>query len=230
MGADGDQTAGRIARQFDDLLGGVSDQYFHAHLAGALAAQQLRLGIEIFPRFTLEVRVSNLPAIAMYERIGDARAFAIVEEHFRAMEAIVVANEGAVVKTMGDAVMASFASASQAVAAAVAMVRENDRLHGDVGLGVKIGVHAGPCLAVRANERLDFFGTTVNVAARLQAQAKAGGLVVTEELSRTPGVAALLDGLPREPFEATLKGIRETQRLVAVDLREPGRARSEAAA
>jgi class 3 adenylate cyclase len=159
---------------------------------------------------------------AMYERIGDARAFAIVEEHFRAMEAIVTAHEGAVVKTMGDAVMASFASASQAVAAAIAMVRENDRLHGDVGLGVKIGVQAGPCLAVRANERLDFFGTTVNVAARLQAQAKAGGLVVTEELARTPGVAEQLDALPRVPFEATLKGIREAQKLLAIDLRDPG--------
>jgi class 3 adenylate cyclase len=81
---------------------------------------------------------------------------------------------------------------------------------------VKLGVHAGACLAVRANERLDFFGTTVNVAARLQAQAKAGELVVTEELAANPSVRALLEGRPRRPFEAALKGIAALQRLVGV--------------
>ncbi len=158
---------------------------------------------------------------ALYERIGDARAFAIVEEHFRLMEQVVHRHRGAVVKTMGDAVMASFASAEDAVRAAIEMVAENDEAHGELGLGVKLGVHAGPCLAVRANDRLDFFGTTVNVAARLQAKAEAGHVVLTEELANDARVSAALGALPRRSFQTALKGIREEQRLAAVDAREP---------
>jgi class 3 adenylate cyclase len=176
------------------------------------------------PATGVELAISNLAVLfsdltgstALYERLGDARAFAIVEAHFREMEKAVAAHGGAVVKTMGDAVMATFASPVDAVRAAIAMVAANDAQHADLGLGVKLGVHAGACLAVRANERLDFFGTTVNLAARLQAQAKAGELVVTEELAAHPGVRALLDGRPRRPFEAALKGIAVLQRLVGV--------------
>ncbi len=153
---------------------------------------------------------------AMYERLGDARAFAVVEEHFQAMTAAVAEHGGAVIKTMGDAVMASFPSPVDAVAAAIAMVGANDRTHGDLGLGVKIGVHAGPCLAVRANDRLDFFGTTVNVAARLQAKAAGGELVLSEALASHPEIAARIADLPRRSFEADLKGIAAVQRLVAV--------------
>ena len=58
-------------------------------------------------------------------------------------------------KTMGDAVMASFASESDAVAAAIAMLERCHVHHGELGLSVKLGVCAGACLAVRANERLD---------------------------------------------------------------------------
>lgn len=181
------------------------------------------------PATGVDLAISNLAVLfsdltgstALYERVGDARAFAIVEEHFRAMEKAVNAHGGAVVKTMGDAVMATFASPAEAVRAAIAMVAANDAQHGALGLGVKLGVHAGACLAVRANERLDFFGTTVNVAARLQAQAKAGELVVTEELAANPSVRALLEGRPRRPFEAALKGIAALQRLVGVSVTAP---------
>jgi class 3 adenylate cyclase len=123
-----------------------------------------------------------------------------------------------VVKTMGDAVMASFPGPADAVRAAIAMVSANETRHAAEGLGVKIGVHAGPCLAVRANERLDFFGTTVNVAARLQAQARAGEVVLTEALAEHPAVAPLLSGRPRRAFEANLKGISAVQRLVGITL------------
>jgi class 3 adenylate cyclase len=155
---------------------------------------------------------------ALYERVGDARAFALVEEHFRLMGAAVEAAGGAVVKTMGDAVMASFPGPADAVRAAIAMVAANEARHAGEGLGVKLGVHAGPCLAVRANDRLDFFGTTVNMAARLQAQARAGEVVLTEELSAHPAVAPLLEGRARRTFEAHLKGIASARRLVGVTL------------
>lgn len=155
---------------------------------------------------------------ALYERVGDARAFAIVEGHFRLMGAAIDAHQGAIVKTMGDAVMASFPSLAEAVAAARAMVEAHDAAHRGDGLGVKIGVHAGPCLAVRANDRLDFFGTTVNMAARLQAKAEASEIVLTAQAYELPEIAALVGAFPTRRFDADLKGIEERQRLVGVQL------------
>jgi class 3 adenylate cyclase len=186
--------------------------------------------IELFateaPASGLELTVGRLALLfsdltgstALYERVGDARAFAIVQEHFRAMEAIVAANDGAVVKTMGDAVMASFSRIDQAARAAIAMVESTQREHGELGIGVKLGFHEGPCLAVRANDRLDFFGTTVNVAARLQAQAHSSELVVTQDIASTLG--DVLGQRPVRRFRAALKGIAAEQDLVGFDLSE----------
>jgi class 3 adenylate cyclase len=154
---------------------------------------------------------------ALYERVGDARAFAIVEDHFKILEGAVSAHGGAIVKTMGDAIMATFPSAREAVAASLAMIAAHDAKYRASDLGVKIGVHAGACLAVRANDRLDYFGTTVNISARLQAQAASSELVLTEALAAQPPVRALLEKLPHKPFEARLKGIKEEQKLVAID-------------
>ncbi len=153
---------------------------------------------------------------ALYERVGDARAFAIVEEHFRQMTGAVAKHGGALVKTMGDAVMASFTSPGDAARAALEMIDECEGAHGELGLGVKIGFHEGPCLAVRANDRLDYFGTTVNVAARLQAQASGSEIVIARELLGHGDVAAVFAARPQRGFEAHLKGIKEMQQLVAI--------------
>ena len=229
---------------------GMSQLVIHNHLSETLSLLVERGGwsadavlgsvVATFPDFLdifateapatgVDLAISNLALLfsdltgstALYERVGDARAFAIVEEHFREMEKVVTAHGGAVVKTMGDAVMATFASPTDAVRAAIAMAAANEVLHAGLGLGVKLGVHSGACLAVRANERLDFFGTTVNVAARLQAQAKGGELVVTEETAAHPAVRALLEGRRRRPFEAALKGIAALQKLVGIDVVTP---------
>jgi class 3 adenylate cyclase len=155
---------------------------------------------------------------ALYERVGDARAFAIVQEHFRDMTDAVVEHRGAVVKTMGDAVMASFTSSVDAVAAAIRMIEQCRHRHGALGLGAKLGVAAGPCLAVRANERLDFFGTTVNLAARLQAKAEGGQIVVTADLAAHPDIRARVEAYPKTTLKATLKGISAEQHLIAIDV------------
>jgi class 3 adenylate cyclase len=158
---------------------------------------------------------------ALYERLGDARAFALVEQHFRRASELVAAHGGAVVKTMGDAVMAAFASPEAALRAALALTRETRESGGHEALSLRAGLHAGPCLAVRANERLDYFGTTVNLAARLQAHAKADEIAILEELLAHAGVAALVkgEGLAHERHEAALKGLREARRVVVFDAR-----------
>jgi class 3 adenylate cyclase len=144
----------------------------------------------------------------MYERIGDLRALALVREHFEKLRRVVAAHEGAVVKTIGDAVMATFNEPSQAVAAAIEMHRVL-RTDDPDPLQLKVGLHLGSCVAVDSNERLDFFGQTVNIAARVQALADGEELVLTEAVRVSPGVLELLAAskltLTRE--EAQLKGI-----------------------
>jgi adenylate cyclase len=155
---------------------------------------------------------------ALYEQLGDARAFALIEQHFRIAAQAIARHGGAVLKTMGDAVMATFPRAGDAFSAALEMVRETEKLHGHHGLRLKVGVHEGPCLAVRANQRLDLFGTTVNIAARLQAQARGGQVVMLERLFQHPHIAERIrrDRLEATRFEAELRGVSERQSCVSV--------------
>ena len=211
-GWNADQVTGSVVASFPEFLDLFATE---APATGA----ELSIG-------QLTVLFSDLTgSTALYERVGDAKGFAIVEHHFSLMERVIHAHDGAVVKTMGDAVMATFPSAARGVSAAIEMIRLHDREQGALGLGVKLGVHSGACLAVRANDRLDFFGTTVNVSARLQAQARPSELVLAAELARDPGVRPLLDALPQRTFEAHLKGITEVQSLVGIDCAEAGAAK-----
>jgi class 3 adenylate cyclase len=105
-----------------------------------------------------------------------------------------------------------------AIAAAVDVVREGAADHDLHGIGVKLGVHEGPCLAVRANERLDFFGTTVNIAARLQAQARSGELVLLREVVADARVRAIVGDCDVRRSRVALKGITGEQDLVCIQL------------
>ncbi len=180
------------------------------------ATEAPALGVELKVGFVALLFSDLTGSTALYEKVGDARAFAIVEEHFRVAEVQIAKHGGAIVKTMGDAVMASFASLADATAAGIAMVKAHDERFSKDGLTIKIGVHGGPCLVVRANDRLDYFGTTVNVSARLQAQAGPSEVVITEANASDPSVSAVIGARPLRPFQAKLKGIKEEQQLTAI--------------
>lgn len=145
---------------------------------------------------------------AIYERMGDLRAYDLVRHHFAALRAIVAAEGGAVVKTIGDAVMASFADPLWAMRAAVRMSRAVSSL-GEGELLLKIGLHSGPCIAVELNERLDYFGRTVNIAARVQGLAASGEIVCTEIVYTSPGVSEVVADAGLVPTQSTvaLRGI-----------------------
>ena len=122
----------------------------------------------------------------LYERVGDLKALDLVRRHFEVLQRVIAAERGAVVKTIGDAVMASFAEPDRALAAAAAMHRQMAMLGASEELTLKIGVHVGSCVAIESNQQLDFFGRTVNVAARVQAKAGAGDVVITREVLEHP--------------------------------------------
>jgi class 3 adenylate cyclase len=145
---------------------------------------------------------------ALYERIGDAAAYQRVREHFSYLTGLVRQHEGAVVKTIGDAVMAVFANPASAVEAALAMQAHIDELNatGAAPLVLKLGLHVGACIAVTLNDRLDYFGRTVNLAARLQGTSRGGDIVLSKEVAEEPEVAQLLAAHRLEPGETSLRG------------------------
>ena len=151
---------------------------------------------------------------ALYERVGDLAAFDLVRAHFRALLGIIASEKGAVVKTIGDAVMATFVKPEHAIVAGLRMRAAMDALNAERGtddLVVKIGIHEGPCLAVMLNERQDYFGQTVNIAARVQGLATSQSIHITGGVVELPAVSALLKERSIKPIqkEAALRGISD---------------------
>ncbi len=160
---------------------------------------------------------------ALYSRVGDATAFSIVHEHFSVLARVIGEHGGTVVKTIGDAVMASFIEEGDAVRAGAAMHRAFPAFraeHPDAReLFLRIGVHAGACYVVTANGILDYFGQTVNVAARLQGAARAGELVLARDAASRALDEGWLSGCGEgRRFSAVLKGVEREAELEAFSL------------
>jgi class 3 adenylate cyclase len=152
----------------------------------------------------------------LYDRVGDLVAYDLVREHFRVLHEIVASEAGAVVKTIGDAVMATFPTPDRALSAALRM-RESVRVIKN-DLLVKIGIHEGPCLAVTLNDRLDYFGQTVNIAARVQGLADSQAILVTKTVVENPQVAKILEASKLAPAaqHATLRGVADKMTIYQI--------------
>ncbi len=133
---------------------------------------------------------------AMYEKYGNAAAYTAVREHFDLLFRFVEMHDGFVVKTIGDAVMASFRTNDDALACALDAQREFDKLcetHADgCSIRVKFGIHRGSVILVNLNGRIDYFGSTVNRAARIQGSAAPNEVVFSNDVRADCAVA---DGL-----------------------------------
>jgi class 3 adenylate cyclase len=151
---------------------------------------------------------------ALYERVGDLVAYDLVRQHFGVLNAIVASESGAVVKTIGDAVMATFPTPDRALTAALRMreaMHEINAQRGAEDLLLKIGIHEGPCLAVTLNDRQDYFGQTVNLAARVQGLATTRSIFVTRPVIGDAATAKILTDAGLQPVEqqAALRGITD---------------------
>ena len=148
----------------------------------------------------------------LYREIGDATAFGRVMNHFDVLRKVIAEADGALVKTIGDAVMAVF---RRPVAALQAMLSAQELLAappaGVAPLTLKAGVHSGPCIAVTLNDRLDYFGSTVNMAARLECLSTGNDVIISRALYEDPEVRALMaeENLEATPFDVLLKGFEE---------------------
>lgn len=127
----------------------------------------------------------------MYRVIGDASAFGRVREHFEILEKSIAAEGGSIVKTMGDAVMATFRHPVDALKS-VWKAQSEIAKRGEPLLWLKAGLHTGPCIVVNLNDRLDYFGSTVNIAARLPNFSKGGELILSETFYNDPEIQGFL--------------------------------------
>ena len=164
---------------------------------------------------TLTVLFTDLRnSTQLYREIGDATAFGRVMNHFDVLKKVIAEEDGALVKTIGDAVMAVF---RQPVSALKAMLSAQEMLaapaDGSAPLTLKAGVHTGPCIAVTLNDRLDYFGSTVNMAARLESLSSGDDVILSRALYDDPEVREFLasENLQSKPFEMLLKGFQEEQ-------------------
>ena len=151
---------------------------------------------------------------ALYDRVGDLVAFDLVRDHFAALLTSIAAEGGAVVKTIGDAVMATFPTPDRAMRAALRMrtaMRELNEAVGREDLALNIGLHEGPCLAVMLDERQDYFGQTVNVASRVQGLADPTAILATKPIVESVNVGRILAdaGFTTTARESLLRGVSE---------------------
>ena len=168
-----------------------------------------------------------LGSTAMYARKGDPRAFGLVREHFEVLFQAAERHRGITVKTIGDAVMASFMTSLDALRAAIDVHREIEVLNQQLGLSddealaIRQGIHVGPCISVTLNERLDYFGATVNIASRVSHVSHGNDVVLTQPVlanQETQAEAAQHGQL--EGFEIELRGYEQSfqlQRLIFAD-------------
>jgi class 3 adenylate cyclase len=180
------------------------------------ATESLRPGDEVGIEQISLLFTDLKSSTALYGRLGDAAAYRLVREHYAVLAALVRDHDGAVVKTIGDAVMAAFSDPAAAVRVALAIQTTAAGIEATPPLVIKVGVHAGPCIAVTLNDRLDYFGTTVNLAARLQQQSAGGDVVLSASLAADPAVAGLLAGHVFLAETAVLRGFGLPVELVRV--------------
>jgi class 3 adenylate cyclase len=179
------------------------------------SAEALRPGEQIAVGSLTVVFTDLRGSTQMYQQIGDAPAFGRVMDHFDVLRSAIDAEGGAIVKTIGDAVMAVF---RRPISALRAMVAAQDALASSASLLVlKIGMHYGPCIAVTLNDRLDYFGTTINIAARIQNLSQGGDILISDDVMQDSEVLAWLTDRQGQhtynTFDASLKGIQSTVRL-----------------
>jgi len=161
---------------------------------------------------------------ALYTKAGDAAAFRLVDDHFDVLRKAIDAAGGTVVKTMGDAILAAFLEPQVCLRAAIACLRGFEvfrKTHPNgADTGLKLGLYAGPCYVVTANDTIDYFGQTVNCASRVQHLAESGEIVFEEDLYSELPEADRAQLVVVERIETRVKGVEHPLRLVKTRLAE----------
>jgi class 3 adenylate cyclase len=192
-------------------------QDFKDLFAGEFLREDVSFAVKSITLMFTDIKGST----AMYERLGDSAAYSLVQKHFDVMTEIIKEYNGGIVKTIGDAVMASFSVNAEAVAAALKIQKEFWRLNQENKLQdieVKIGLHRGPAITVTSNRSLDFFGRTVNIAARVQSKSSEHEILISGAVYEDEAIRPLLkrQKCKIKQRDEELKGIASRFRVYSV--------------
>jgi serine/threonine protein kinase/class 3 adenylate cyclase len=143
---------------------------------------------------------------SLYESLGDARAFSALHEHFRRIDEVVRKEGGALVKAVGEGVLATFPDPAAAVAAGLAIPAALAEGEATRGLSLRAVAHHGPAMAATLNDHLDYFGTTVHQAVKLLGLAPPGSFVLTRAVAADPVVAARFGSIPSRLLDSREAG------------------------
>jgi class 3 adenylate cyclase len=171
--------------------------------------QLLRPGDDVSIRRISFLFSDLVGSAALFAEMGDAAAYRLVREHFAELGDIVRRHQGSIVKTVGDGIHAAFSLPDDALRAALEIqqsIPEFNRRVGAEGISIRIGLHAGSSIAVTLNQRLDYYGEAVNLAARLEGQGDAGEITMSADFADDPAVAGLLQPELVRRREVALKG------------------------
>lgn len=195
-------------------------QEFRDLFSSEVLSPDQKIGIDHVTILFTDLKGSTL----LYETIGDSGAYSQVRHHFDFLTGHIKTNSGSVVKTIGDAVMAVFHKPEDGLSAALAIQKNlaefNRTANKDFVL--RIGLYSGAAIAVNSNDRLDYFGRTVNIAARIEGQGNGNDVIISRDVLAQQMSAQLLTGaeVELEEFSAVLKGIAGTVELVRIRLKE----------
>jgi class 3 adenylate cyclase len=191
------------------------------------ADETLPLGESLQVKRVAFVFTDLLGSTAMYAREGDPKAYGWVRDHFEVLFQVADLNHGVTIKTIGDAVMASFVTPADALRTTIGAYREIEALNrrlalsGDEALSVRLGAHVGSCISVTLNDRLDYFGATVNIASRVSHLARGNDVVLTEAMFSDQEVQAeAVQHGEIEGFETELRGYDQCFQLQRLVFRE----------
>lgn len=202
-----DETLGRLP-----ALHLVNRSLFREKLGVQVLPDNYSLGVQHLAVFFSDLKAST----QLYQTLGDAAAYQLVRQHFEIVFDAVERHGGAAVKTIGDGVMGTFfdnASALRGVLESVRGIQQLNRrtaLNDEQQLRLKVGLNAGPCIVVTLNNRLDYFGSTVNIAARLSDLAKGDDIWLAQSILDDPATRQIVEENPCDPNEKLqLRGIHK---------------------
>jgi class 3 adenylate cyclase len=183
--------------------------------------QVLRPGDEVSIRNISFAFTDLVGSSDLFSGIGDAGAYHLIREHFAELADIVRRHRGNIVKTVGDGVHAAFLGPDDALRAAIDMqlaMPDFSRRLDLADVAIRIGLHGGNSIAVTLNDRLDYYGEAVNLAARLEGIGEAGDITMSERFASDPVVDDVLRSYRVHRREVDLKGFAEP---VAIHMLNP---------
>ena len=189
---------------------------FRRLFSSEVLAKGQEVGIENVTILFSDLRGST----SLYETAGDASAYRQVSDHFEFLSGWISTYHGSIIKTIGDSVMAVFFSPEKALEAALGIqvsVQEFNKAH-KTNLSIKLGLFNGPAIAVTANNQLDYFGHTVNMAARIEQESQGGDVILPADMMNRAPIADQLHTYEIHPYTANLNGIKEAVALIRVDV------------